>query len=68
MTERQKALIPSNIPLQEIPQLIIEKHRGYTKNGLPLPISNQKANMYLKGIWETYAKLFYTENIRQFFQ
>lgn len=51
MTKRQKTRIPSNIPLLEIPQLIIEKYRGHTKNGLLLPtISNQKANAYLKEI------------------
>ncbi len=51
MTKRQKTRIPSNIPLLEIPQLIIEKYRGRTKNGLLLPtISNQKANAYLKEI------------------
>lgn len=51
MINRQKTNIPSNIPLLEIPQLIIEKYKGRTKDGHLLPaISNQKVNAYLKEI------------------
>lgn len=51
MTKRQKTNIPSNIPLLEIPQLIIEKYRGSTRNNhLLLSLSNQKVNAYLKEI------------------
>lgn len=48
---RQKTNVQSNIPLMEIPQLIIEKYKGKTKDGRLLPVlSNQKINAYLKEI------------------
>lgn len=51
MISRQKTNIPSNIPLLEIPQLIIDKYKGKTKDDCLLPIlSNQKINAYLKEI------------------
>lgn len=51
MTKRQKANIPSNILLLDIPLKIIDKYKGKTKGGKLLPIlSNQKMNSYLKEI------------------
>lgn len=48
---RQKTNVQSNIPLMEIPQMIITKHEGKTKDGRLLPVlSNQKINAYLKEI------------------
>lgn len=48
---RQKTNVQSNIPLMEIPQMIITKYEGKTKDGRLLPVlSNQKINAYLKGI------------------
>lgn len=48
---RQKTNVQSNIPLMEIPQLIITKYEGKTKDGRLLPVlSNQKINAYLKEI------------------
>lgn len=48
---RQKTNVQSNIPLMEIPQMIITKYEGKTKDGRLLPVlSNQKINTYLKEI------------------
>lgn len=48
---RQKTNVQSNIPLMEIPQLIIDKYKGKTKDNRLLPVlSNQKINAYLKEI------------------
>ncbi len=48
---RQKTNVQSNIPLMEIPQMIITKYEGKTKDGRLLPVlSNQKINAYLKEI------------------
>ena len=48
---RQKTNVQSNIPLMEIPQMIITKYEGMTKDGRLLPVlSNQKINAYLKEI------------------
>lgn len=48
---RQKTNVQSNIPLMEIPQMIITKYEGKTKDGrLLLVLSNQKINAYLKEI------------------
>lgn len=48
---RQKTNVQSNIPLMEIPKLIIEKYKGKTKDDRLLPVlSNQKINAYLKEI------------------
>ena len=51
MISRQKTNVPSNIPLLEIPLLIIDKYKGKTKDERLLPmLSNQKMNSYLKEI------------------
>ena len=48
---RQKTNVQSNIPLMEIPQMIITKYEGKTKDGRLLPVlSNQKINACLKEI------------------
>lgn len=48
---RHKTNVQSNIPLMEIPQMIITKYEGKTKDGRLLPVlSNQKINAYLKEI------------------
>lgn len=48
---RQKTNVSSNIPLLEIPKLIIQKYNGTTDTDRLLPsISNQKINSYLKEI------------------
>ena len=47
---RQKSSVQANIPLLEIPQIILEKYKGQ-KDGKLLPIhTNQKMNAYLKEI------------------
>lgn len=49
MTSRQKANVPSNIHLLEIPLSIIERYRGKQKDGKLFPVCfNQKMNEYLK--------------------
>lgn len=48
---RQKTNVQSNIPLLEIPQMILDKYKGKTKDNRLLPVlSNQKINAYLKEI------------------
>ena len=48
---RQKTNVQSNIPLLEIPQMILNKYKGKTKDNRLLPVlSNQKINAYLKEI------------------
>ena len=48
---RQKTNVQSNIPLLEIPQMILYKYKGKTKDNRLLPVlSNQKINAYLKEI------------------
>lgn len=48
---RQKTNVQSNIPLLEIPQMILDKYKGKTKDNRLLPVlSNQKINAYLKKI------------------
>lgn len=48
---RQKTNMQSNIPLLEIPQMILDKYKGKTKDNRLLPVlSNQKINAYLKEI------------------
>ena len=45
---RQKTNVQSNIPLLEIPQMILDKYKGKTKDDRLLPVlSNQKINAYL---------------------
>jgi len=47
---RQKSSVQANIPLLEIPKIILEKYRGQ-KEGKLLPVhTNQKMNAYLKEI------------------
>ncbi len=51
MTRRQKTGTSVNVPLMEIPKMILEKYRGKLDEGKILPIiSNQKLNSYLKEI------------------
>lgn len=48
---RQKTNVQSNIPLLEVPQMILDKYKGKTKDNRLLPVlSNQKINAYLKEI------------------
>ena len=48
---RQKTNVQSNIPLLEIPQMILDKYKGKTKDNRLLPVlSNQKINAYLNEI------------------
>jgi site-specific recombinase XerD len=51
MTKRQKTEVNSNIPLLDVPRMILEKYKGKLPEGKLLPISsNQKMNAYLKEI------------------
>jgi site-specific recombinase XerD len=51
MTRRKKTDTTVNVPLLAIPQMILNKYKGKTKDGQLLPvISNQKLNSYLKEI------------------
>ncbi|MEG1898781.1 MAG: site-specific integrase [Bacteroidales bacterium] len=51
MTKRQKTDTTVNVPVLNIPQMILEKYKGQLPNGMLLPvISNQKLNAYLKEI------------------
>ncbi len=51
MTKRQKTNVNSNIPLLEVPKMILEKYKGKLPEGKILPVlSNQKMNAYLKEI------------------
>jgi site-specific recombinase XerD len=51
MGKREKTGINFNIPLLDIPKIIIDKYKGTLPNGYVLPvISNQKMNAYLKEI------------------
>lgn len=51
MTKRQKTDVNSNIPLLDVPKMILEKYKGKLPEGKILPISsNQKMNAYLKEI------------------
>lgn len=51
LTDRKKTGNESNIPILNIPLLILKKYEGKLSNGLVLPIiSNQKMNGYLKEI------------------
>jgi integrase len=51
MTKRQKTNTDVNVPLLDIPKIILKKYKGKLPNGKILPIiSNQKLNAYLKEI------------------
>jgi len=51
MTKRQKTNTDVNVPLLDIPKMILKKYNGKLPNGKILPvISNQKLNAYLKEI------------------
>jgi Site-specific recombinase XerD len=51
MTKRHKTDVNSNIPLLDVPRMILEKYKGKLPEGKLLPISsNQKMNAYLKEI------------------
>lgn len=76
---RQKTNVQSNIPLLEIPQMILDKYKGKTKDNRLLPVlSNQKINAYLKEIADlcgikkrlsyhmrSHSKFFYLLNISE---
>lgn len=50
-TERQKTGTKVDVPLFEIPEIILQKYEGRFKDGQVLPaLSNQKLNAYLKEI------------------
>lgn len=50
MTHRHKSKVASNIPLLEVPTIILDKYKNYHAE-IPLPVlSNQKMNSYLKEI------------------
>ena len=51
MTRRQKSDVNVNVPLMEIPRMILAKYEGKLPNNNILPVlSNQKMNAYLKEI------------------
>lgn len=51
ITKRQKTNTDVNVPLLDIPKMILEKYKGKLPDGKILPIiSNQKLNAYLKEI------------------
>ena len=51
ITKRKKTNTPVNVPLLDIPKMILKKYEGKLPNGKILPvISNQKLNAYLKEI------------------
>lgn len=51
ITKRQKTNTDVNVPLLDIPKMILEKYKGKLPDGKVLPIiSNQKLNAYLKEI------------------
>lgn len=51
ITKRQKTNTDVNVPLLDIPKMILEKYKGKLPGGKILPIiSNQKLNAYLKEI------------------
>lgn len=51
ITKRQKTNTDVNVPLLDIPKMILKKYKGKLPNGKVLPvISNQKLNAYLKEI------------------
>lgn len=51
LTKRRKTDVASNIPLLEVPKMILNKYKGALPGGQLLPVlSNQKTNSYLKEI------------------
>jgi site-specific recombinase XerD len=53
MGKRRKTDVGYNVPLLEIPKMILEKYKGSLANGRLLPVtSNQHSNVYLKEIGE----------------
>jgi len=49
MGKRLKTNVSYNVPLLDVPKMILEKYKGILPNGELLPlISNQKVNAYLK--------------------
>ncbi|OAV75512.1 Tyrosine recombinase XerD [Bacteroidales bacterium Barb7] len=51
MGKREKTGVNFNIPLLEVPQMILDKYKGTLPNQIVLPVlSNQKMNAYLKEI------------------
>jgi integrase len=51
MTKRQKTNVNANIPLLDVPKLILDKYKNTLPNEAVLPVpSNQKLNSYLKEI------------------
>jgi len=51
MGKREKTGVSFNIPLLEVPKMIVEKYKGTLPNSHVLPVlSNQKMNAYLKEI------------------
>ena len=53
ITKRQKTNVKVEVPLLQIPKMILDKYKGKLKDGKILPmISNQKLNAYLKEIGE----------------
>ena len=49
--KREKTGVTFNIPLLDVPKMILEKYKGTLRNGYMLPVlSNQKMNAYLKEI------------------
>ena len=79
MTKRQKTNTDVNVPLLDIPKMILKKYKGKLPNGKILPIiSNQKLNAYLKEIADvcgikknltfhvsSHSKFFYLLNISE---
>jgi integrase len=53
MGKRRKTDVGYNVPLLEIPKLILEKYKGTLPDGRALPVTtNQYSNVYLKKIGE----------------
>ncbi|KAA6341237.1 Tyrosine recombinase XerD [termite gut metagenome] len=51
MGKREKTGVNFNIPLLEVPKMILDKYKGSLPNNVVLPVlSNQKMNAYLKEI------------------
>lgn len=79
ITKRQKTNTDVNVPLLDIPKMILKKYKGKLPDGKILPvISNQKLNAYLKEIADicgikknltfhlaSHSKFFYLLNISE---
>ena len=58
MTKRIKTNVKVNVPLMDIPKMILDKYAGQLPQGKLLPvISNQKMNAYLKEIGDVCGML-----------